>query len=91
METTLKVIVRIVSSNEDIDVDLPSDATAGDVIDSLLEANYCDRNDHAGNPITYQLTPKGNKGLIIGEDQTLAEAKVQQGDVLLMTPVFVAG
>ena len=90
METSIKVIVRIVSTNEDVDVDLPINATAADVIESLLEGGVCGRNDHAGNPITYQLTPKG-KGVIIGEDETLAEAKIQEGDVLLMTPVFVAG
>jgi uncharacterized ubiquitin-like protein YukD len=90
METTLKVIVRIVSTNEDIDVDLPANATAADVIESLLEANIFPRNDQQGNHVTYQLTPKG-KGLIIGEDETLAEAKVQQGDVLLVTPVLIVG
>lgn len=91
METTnIKVIVRVVSANVDIDVDLPLNATATDIIETLLEEDVAPRNDHAGNPITYHLTPKG-RNVIIAEDETLADAKIQEGDVILMTPVFVAG
>lgn len=91
MERTIKVIVRIVSSNEDIDVDLPLDATANDVIETLLEAGVAPRNDNSGTPITYQLTPKNRRSIVIEEEQTLESAQIQEGDVLLMTPIFVAG
>ena len=87
---TIKVIVRVVSANMDIDVDLPLNATANDIIETLLDEDIAPRNDHSGNPITYHLTPKG-KNTILGEDDTLTDAKIQEGDVILMTPVFVAG
>ena len=89
-EKKIKVIVRVFPNNEDVDVDLPLNATANDVIETLLEAGIGDRLDNSGNPITYTLTPKG-KNVVIEENETLGSAQVQDGDVILMTPVFVAG
>ena len=87
---TIKVIIKVLPSNEDVDVELPVNATPADIIEKMLESGIGPRNDNAGNPITYNLTPKG-KNIVIGEDETLGAAQVQEGDVLLMTPVFVAG
>lgn len=88
--TSIKVIVRVLPQNEDVDVELPLNATAKDVIESLLDSGIGQRNDNVGNPITYNLTPKG-RNIVIDENETLGAAQVQEGDVILMTPVFVAG
>ncbi len=89
--STIKVIVRVVSTNEDIDVDLPLDATASDIIESLISGGVAPEFDNSNNPITYHLTPKTNRSIVLEEEQTLAEANIQAGDVILLTPVFVAG
>ena len=90
MASTIKLIIRVLPNNEDVDVDVPLDATAKDIIDTLLDSDIGQRHDNSGTPITYNLTPKG-KNIVIEEHQTLEEAGIQEGDILLMTPVFVAG
>ncbi len=90
MSNLISVIIRVLPANEDIDVKLPLNATATDVIDTLLSNDIGQRTDHSGNPITYQLSPKG-KNRPIEADETLQSAQVQEGDVILMTPIFLAG
>lgn len=90
MSDTISVIVRVLPNNEDVEVKLPVEATASDVIETLLENGIGERIDQTGNPISYKLIPKG-KNIEIGEDETLSVAQVQSGDVILMTPVLVAG
>ncbi|MTB52930.1 EsaB/YukD family protein [Lewinella sp. W8] len=86
----VNVIVRVLPDNEDIDVSLPLTATATDVIEKLLENGIGSKTDASGNPISYQLAPKG-KGRNINPEETLEAAQVQEGDVIMMTPIFVAG
>lgn len=90
MSQEISVVVRVLPNNEDIDVNLPLDATASDVIETLLDNNIGQRSDTQGNPITYRLAPKG-KNMSLAEDETLGDAGVQNGDILLMMPDFVAG
>jgi uncharacterized ubiquitin-like protein YukD len=88
--STLKIVVRLVAKNEDVDVEFPAEATASDVINAILDGGMVDRRDAAGNNITYQLSPKG-ANRVINENETLVQAQVQDGDVLLMNPVLLAG
>lgn len=90
MSKEISVIVRVKPSNEDVDVNLPLNATASDVIETLLDNGIGSKKDDEGNDMTYQLVPKG-KNTPIEEDETLSKAQIQDGDVLLMLPMFVAG
>lgn len=86
----LQVIVRVLPDNVELDVKLPKKATANDVISTILEQGKGSAYDKRGMPTTYRLTPKG-RNIEIEENQTLEAAQVQDGDILLMTPDFVAG
>jgi hypothetical protein len=86
----ISVIVRVMPDNEDVEVTLPLNATATDVLESLFESGIGKRSDQQGNPVIYRLVPKG-KDVAIGENQSLGEAQVQNADTLLMMPELVAG
>lgn len=90
MSQEISVIVRVLPKNEDVDVNLPVEATAHDVIESLLDEGVGVRVDQNGQPVSYRLIPKG-KNSEIDENESLGQAKIQNGDILLMTPTIVAG
>lgn len=85
------VKIRLHPSNQELDVDIPLTATAKDVIDQLLSAGLdIPAIDQQGNPINYMLVPKGSNEQI-EDNQTVGDAHVQSGDVLLLMPNAVAG
>lgn len=85
------VVVRVMPNADDIDVNLPLSATALDVIETLLESGLgIPRVDQQGNGISYKLAPKGSNRAI-NEGETLGEAQVKDGDILLMMPQVIAG
>jgi len=91
MSKEINVVVRLMPNADDIDVSLPLAATPKDIIDTLLDAGLgIPRVDQQGNPIAYQLIPKG-KNDAVKEDETLDTAQVQNGDILMMIPKVIAG
>ena len=83
----VSIIVRVLPDNEVVDVNLPLEATSIDIIETLLDNGIGSRNDKDGNQIKYKLTKKG-KGSDLRENESLENASTQDGDVLLMCPVF---
>jgi len=88
--TEIDVLVRVLPGNDEVDVTLPVNATASDVIETLLDNGIAERMDASGNMISYKLVAKG-KNETIDEEETLEAARIQKGDILLMTPILVAG
>ena len=87
----INIIVRVMPNADDIEVSLPLQATARDIIESLLDSGLgIPKVDNQGNPISYEIVPKGNPN-IMKETQTILDAKVQETDVLLMLPKIIAG
>ena len=90
MSSIVSVIIRILPNNEDVDISVPLEATATEIIGSLLEKGLAERTDQNNYPINYKLIPKG-KNVEIGENETLLQRNISDGDILLMAPVLVAG
>ncbi|MBK9013926.1 MAG: EsaB/YukD family protein [Saprospiraceae bacterium] len=92
MEKEISIVIRVMPNADDVDVTLPLNATATDVIETLVgdPSLGIPRIDQQGNPISYKLAPKG-KNRELGEDETLGHGEVQDGDILLMMPVVIAG
>lgn len=91
MTEEINVVIRIMPNADDVDVSLPLDATPSDVIDSLLDADLdIPRIDPQGNPISFQLVPKGSNAAL-EEEETLKEGKIQKDDIILMIPKVIAG
>jgi len=87
----INVVIRVMPNADDVDVSLPLNATPSDVIDTLLNADLdIPRIDPQGNPISFQLVPKGANAAL-NEGDTLKEGRVQDSDIILMIPKVIAG
>ena len=92
MHSTYKVIVRLLPSGEEIDMELPASSTGLVIKETLLnhpELNI-PKEDATGQRYTYQLVSKSS-GQEITADKTLFECGVNDGDKLVLNPKLVAG
>lgn len=91
MSQEINVVIRIMPNMDDVDISVPMEATAADIVETLLDAGLgIPRLDQQSNPITYQLVPKG-KNEPIENEVSLSTATVQNGDIILMIPKIIAG
>lgn len=91
MDREIEVIVRVLPNGDELDVSLPLNATATDVIETLLDSGSgIPRVDPQGNHYSYSLVVKG-QGTKLEGHETLGHARIYDGDVLLLTPHLVAG
>lgn len=88
----IKVIIRLMPSGDEVDVDLPTTATGSEVIDALLDdpGLGIKKRGVDGNLITYKLSCK-ETGRDIGRSRTLRESGVKANFTLLLMPDLVAG
>lgn len=90
-ELEISVVIRVMPNADDVDVSLPLNATPADVIETLLDADLdIPRVDPQGNPISFQLVPKG-ANVALDESESLKEGRVQDNDIILMIPKVIAG
>lgn len=91
MNQEINVVIRVMPNMDDVDISLPGEATASDIVETLLDAGLgIPRLDQQSNPITYQLVPKG-KNEPLDNSNSVKDAKVQNGDIILMIPKIIAG
>lgn len=91
MADVIKVIVRLLPSGDELDVELPLYSTGKEIVDELLNAGLgVERNDPQGNPYMYKLVLK-DTGMEIVPEKTLYDLNVREGQTLLLTPKLVAG
>ncbi|MEL7120631.1 MAG: EsaB/YukD family protein [Bacteroidota bacterium] len=86
----ISITVRIMPTGDEVEVELPLSTTGGEIIESLLDANYAPKTDPEGGPITYELISKMSNSKI-GNDKTLQDVRVRAGETLYLTPKLVAG
>jgi uncharacterized ubiquitin-like protein YukD len=86
------VIVRVLPMGEELELDLPAEATGKEIIASLLEFDEINTptHDHEGNQIVYKLVSK-NSGQEVKKDLSLFEVGVNNGDTLILSPSLIAG
>lgn len=87
----INVIVRILPSGDELDVELPLYSTGKEIINELLNADLgIEKQDPQGNPYIYQLIAK-DTGREIMSEKSLNDTGVKEGQTLLLTPKLVAG
>lgn len=86
------VTVRVVLTDEEVEMTLPATASGKQIIDSLLSSNELDipKTDGEGSQYIFTLSSKYS-GRKINNDQTLYECGVNDGDTLLLKAKIIAG
>lgn len=77
-------------TNQEFDVELPNDSTMEVLVPALVKELGLPLSGPDGNNIAYELSNK-RTGHNMRDRDTLANAGVKEGDVLLFTSTFVAG
>ncbi len=86
----INLVVRILPAGDEVDVELPLQTTAKELIEELLDSGEVPKADPHGNPYTYDLVLKGTRAHIMPE-KTLYDIGIKDGDTLLLMPRLVAG
>jgi WXG100 protein secretion system (Wss), protein YukD len=87
---TINVTVYDSTENKRVPVELPNDAACNKIIAVLVEKLRLPTHGPDGAPLSYKFHHK-NSGRKIQDSQTLAEALVQDGDILRLQPEITAG
>src|ERR1700738_1795344 len=87
---TINVTVYDSTENKRVPVELPNDAPCSKIIAVLIQKLRLPTNGPDGAPLSYKFHHK-NSGRQIQDTQTLAEASVQDGDILRLQPEITAG
>lgn len=69
---------------------MPDNVPVGKIVSVLITKMDLPTTDPSGQPVSYHIDHK-QSGKRLKEDQTLKEAKVQNGDVLRILPRIEAG
>jgi len=86
----ISVIVVDATGNKEQKVGLPDDVKIGIILVKLIEKIKLPSVGPDGNPISYKFIHKVT-GKQLLESQTLAEARIKDGDVLRLQPEITAG
>ena len=86
----INVTVYDSTENKRVPVELPNDAPCNKIISVLIQKLNLPTNGPDGAPLSYKFHHK-NSGRQIQDSQTLAEALVQDGDILRLQPEITAG
>jgi len=86
----INVIVVDATGNKEQKVGLPDDVSVGIILVKLIEKIKLPAIGPDGNPISYKFIHKVS-GKQLLETQTLADAGINDGDVLRLQPEITAG
>ena len=86
----VNVVIVDATGNKEQKVGLPDDVKCGIIMVKLVEKIKLPSVGPDGNPISYKFIHKVT-GRQLLESQTLAEAGIQDGDVLRLQPEITAG
>ena len=90
MNDELNLIVRVMPSGDELDVQIPRFSTGKEIIEELLRAEVAPSSDGEGNPFVYELVSKKNQ-VRVDDNKTLHDLQINDGDTLLFIPNLVAG
>ena len=86
----LNVEVWDTTGNKRQTAELPDDAPLNRIMTVLIERMSLPKNSPDGQPMSYKFHHKAS-GTQLTDEQTLGDAKVQDGDVLRLQPEITAG
>lgn len=84
------VIITDTTGNKEQQASLPDDAPVRRIIAKLVDMMQMPTTDPAGQMLSYKFQHKAS-GTQLTDEQTLADANVQDGDVLRLQPEITAG
>ena len=84
------VTVMDTTGNKEQKASLPDDAPVGRILAKLVQMMKLPTTGPDGQPMSYKFHHKAS-GTQLTDEQTLADAKVQDGDVLRLQPEITAG
>lgn len=87
---TINVTVFDSTENKRVPVELPDDAPANKLIGVLIDKLSLPKTGPDGAPLSYKFHHK-NSGRQLQDQQTLAEAGVEDGHILRLQPEITAG
>jgi uncharacterized ubiquitin-like protein YukD len=87
---SINVTVYDSTENKRVPVELPNDAACNKIIAVLIDKLRLPTHGPDGAPLSYKFHHK-NSGRQIQDSQTLADAQVQDGDILRLQPEITAG
>jgi len=86
----LNIEIWDATGNKRQPAELPDDAPVGKIIYVLVDRLNLPRNGPDGQPLSYKFHHK-NSGKQLKDQQTLANAAVNEGDILRLQPEITAG
>ena len=86
----VNVTIVDVTGNKQQQAEIPDDAPVGRIIARLLELMGLPTTSPTGEPMNYKFHHKAS-GKQLSDEQTLAQANVQNGDLLRLQPEITAG
>ncbi|WP_421795498.1 EsaB/YukD family protein [Haliscomenobacter sp.] len=92
MEEQISLLIRILPSGKEVEIELPLTTLGAEIKKALLEHPELQipKIDSDGSHIPYRLSSK-SKGKEVKDESTLKELNIVDGDTLLMAPVIIAG
>lgn len=90
MSDVINIAIRVMPRGDELDVELPVFSTGKDIIDELLNSGVAPRTDGEGNPYVYELISKASN-VKIGENKTLIDLGIREGETIYFVPKLVAG
>jgi len=90
MSDVINIVIRLMPSGDELDVELPVFSTGRDITEELLSASVAPRTDPEGNPYIYEIISKASN-VKIEEDKTLYDVGIREGETLYFVPKLVAG
>ena len=90
MNDVLNIVIRLMPSGDELDVELPVFSTGREITEELLSQSIAPRTDPEGNPYVYELISKSSN-VKIDEQKTLDDVGIKDGETLYFVPKLVAG
>lgn len=86
----IDVVIIDITGNKEQHASLPDDAPVRRIIAKLIQLMTLPANGPDGMPISYKFVHKAS-GRQLRDEETLAEANVNDGDLLRLQPEITAG
>ena len=83
------LVIRIMPSGDEVDVELPIGSKGAEIIEEILEANLAPRIDSEGYPYIYELIAKSTN-VKIGDDKSLFELGIKNNEVIYFVPKMLS-
>lgn len=90
MSDVINIAIRVMPRGDELEVELPVFSTGKDIIEELLNANVAPRTDNEGQPYVYELISKASN-VKVGENKTLYDLGIRDGETIYFVPKLVAG